>query len=180
MFQITIPKVELWDESNCEFVYRDEQTLTLVHSLVSLSKWERKWHKPFLGKSKKTDEETLDYIKCMTISDDVDPEVYKYITDENLEQIKKYIDDPMTATTFSDNTHCKKSQQIVTAEVIYSWMISLGVPVEFQEWHLNSLLALIRTHSAMTAPKKKMSRRDTISQTASLNAARRKQLNTKG
>ena len=88
MLQITIPAVELWDERKQEFVTTKEQTLQLEHSLVSLSKWE-------------SNEETLDYIKCMTITQNVDPEVYNYLTNENIEEINKYIEAPMTATYFS-------------------------------------------------------------------------------
>ena len=180
MLQITVPAIELWDENKQEFITRKEQTLQLEHSLVSISKWERKWHKAFLGKAEKTNEEVIDYIKCMTITQNVDPETYNYLTSDNITQINKYIEDPMTATTFSDEKKGRGSNQIVTSEVIYSWMISLNVPFKCEKWHLNSLLALIRTHHALSQPPKKRSKREIMSRNAALNAARKQQLNTRG
>jgi len=180
MLQITIPAVELWDERKQEFVTTKEQTLQLEHSLVSLSKWESKWCKPFLTKQEKTFEETLDYIKCMTTTQNVDPEVYNHLTNENIEEINKYIEAPMTATYFSDDKTAKSSREQITAELIYYWMIALNIPFECQKWHLNRLLTLIKVCNIKNQPPKKRSRKEIMSRNAALNAARRKQLNTKG
>jgi hypothetical protein len=180
MLQITIPAVELWDERKQEFVITKEQTLQLEHSLVSISKWESKWCKPFLSKQEKTNEETLDYIKCMTITQNVDPEVYNYLTIGNINEINEYIEAPMTATYFSDEKTNKTSREQVTAELIYYWMIALNIPFECQNWHLNRLLTLIKVCSIKNQPPKKRSRKEIMSRNAALNAARRKQLNTKG
>jgi hypothetical protein len=180
MLQITIPAVELWDERKQEFVTTKEQTLQLEHSLVSISKWESKWCKPFLSKQEKTFEETLDYIKCMTITQNVDPEVYNYLTNENIEEINMYIEDPMTATYFSDDKTVKPNREQITAELIYYWMIALNIPFECQKWHLNRLLTLIKVCNIKNQPPKKRSRKEIMSRNAALNAARRKQLNTKG
>jgi len=180
MLQITIPAVEQWDERKQEFVTTKEQTLQLEHSLVSLSKWESKWCKAFLTKQEKTFEETLDYIKCMTITQNVDPEVYNYLTNGNISEINEYIEAPMTATYFSDEKTSKTSREQVTAELIYYWMIAFNIPFECQKWHLNRLLTLIKVCNIKNQPPKKRSKKDIMSRNAALNAARRKQLNTKG
>ena len=180
MLQITIPAGEQWDEINQVFINTKEQTLQLEHSLVSLSKWESKWCKAFLTKNEKTDEETIDYIKCMTITQNVDPNTYNCLTKENVEQIKKYIEAPMTATYFSEEHSGKSSREQVTSELIYYWMIALNIPMECQKWHLNRLLTLIRVCNIKNQPPKKMSKRAIMSRNAALNAARRKQLNTRG
>jgi hypothetical protein len=180
MLQITIPARELWDETRNEFVYRKEQTLQLEHSLVSLSKWESKWCKAFLSKKDKTYEETIDYIKCMTLTQNVSPDTYKYLTEDNFAQIEKYITAPMTATVFSEYGLVKNGSQVVTSEVIYYWMIALNIPPEYQKWHLNRLLTLIRVCNIKNQPPKKRSSRDIMSRNAALNAKRRKQLNSKG
>lgn len=180
MLQITIPAVELWDERKQEFVITKEQTLQLEHSLVSISKWESKWCKPFLSKQEKTFEETLDYIKCMTITQNVDPEVYNYLTNKNIEEINEYINAPMTATYFSDEKNSKPSREQVTAELIYYWMIAFNIPFECQKWHLNRLLTLIKVCNIKNQPPKKRSKKEIMSRNAALNAARRKRLNTKG
>ena len=185
MLQITIPAIvsEQYDEQKEEFIYTveaKEQSICLEHSLVSLSKWESKWCKPFLSKNNKTDEELLDYIKCMTITQNVDPTVYIRLTDQNLKEIKQYIEAPQTATYFSEDKNSKNSREVVTAELIYYWMIALNIPVEFQKWHLNRLLALIKVCNIKNAPPKKRSKREIMSRNAALNAARRQQLNTKG
>lgn len=180
MLRITIPAVEQWDEAKQEFIYTKEQTLSLEHSLVSLSKWESKWCKAFLTKQEKTFEETLDYIKCMTLTQNVDPEVYNYLTNGNVNEINEYIEAPMTATYFSDEKTSKTSREQITAELIYYWMIALNIPFECQKWHLNRLLTLIKVCNIKNQPPKKRSKKDIMSRNAALNAARRKQLNTKG
>jgi len=180
MLHIIIPAVEQWDEVKQEFVYTKDQMLSLEHSLVSLSKWESKWCKAFLTKQEKTFEETLDYIKFMTITQNVDPKVYNYLTNENIDEVNRYIEAPMTATYFSEDKTSKISREQVTAELIYYWMISLNIPFECQKWHLNRLLTLIKVCNIKNTPPKKRSRKDIMSRNAALNAARRKQLNTRG
>lgn len=175
MLQITIPPGEMWDEMCNEFVTTKGQTLTLEHSLVSLSKWESKWHKPFLSKEPKTQIETIDYIKCMTLTQNVDPNIYQFITRDNINEINAYIDNPMTATTFFDRENKKPNRSIITAEIIYYWMIALNVPMECQKWHLNRLLTLIKVCDIKNQPDKKMSRNEVLSRNKALNAARRKQ-----
>ena len=181
MLQLTIPiSPEGWDEEKGEFVEPRTVTLELEHSLVSLSKWESKWCKAFLSKDEKSPEEILDYIKCMTITPDVDPDVYSHLTRENFTQVNQYIEAPMTATYFHDDKSGKGGREIITSELIYYWLIALQINWECQYWHLNRLITLIRVCNVKNAPPKKMSKRDIMSRNASLNAARRKQLNTKG
>lgn len=134
--------------------------------------------KPFLSREPKTVAETIDYIRCMTITQNVDPKIYNSITNNIINEINAYIDKPMTATTFSDNSG--KSKEVVTSELIYYWMFSMNIPMECQKWHLNRLLTLIRVCNVKNAPPKKMSRKEIMSRNAALNAARRKQLNSKG
>lgn len=182
MLQITIPAAELWDERKNEFVNIKEQTLQLEHSLVSISKWESKWKKAFLKNVDKTDAEIIDYIKCMTITQNVDPQIYNYLTNENYKQINEYIGDPMTATKVYDSGNKKNSRETVTSELIYYWMIALNIPIKFEKWHLNRLLTLIRVCNIKNQPpkKRKANAKDTANRYAELNAARRKQLNSQG
>ena len=181
MLRILVPLgVEQWDEKTEEFIQPDYFTLELEHSLVALSKWESKWQKPFLSKQDKTIAETMDYIKCMTVTENVDPCIYDLLTSNNISEVMKYIGDPMTATTISDDKSAKPNREIVTAEIIYHWMIAFQIPFECQHWHLNRLLTLIRVCSIKNQPPKKMNKRDVMSRNAALNAARRKQLNTRG
>ena len=180
MLQITIPAGERWDEGKQEFIQVKGHTLQLEHSLISLSKWESKWCKAFLSNKDKTYEETMDYIKCMTIMPNVDPDVYNYLTSDNINQINEYIGAPMTATYFSEDKSRKAGHDVVTAELIYYWMISLNIPFECQKWHLNRLLALIRVCNIKNQPPKKMSKREIMSRNAALNAARRSQMGTTG
>ena len=181
MLRITIPDEESWDEGREEFIVTWKgRTLQLEHSLISLSKWESKWCKPFLSKKGMSEEESLDYIKMMTITPNVSDETYSHLTKENIDQITSYINAPMTATTFSEDKNSKKNNEIVTAELIYYWMIALNIPLEWEKRHLNRLLTLIRVCNIKNAPPKKKSKREIMSQNAALNAARRKQLNSRG
>lgn len=185
MLKITIKGCELWDERNNEFVTIPETVLALEHSLVSISKWEAKYHKPYLARNKndtKTSDEILFYIKCMTLTQNVPDVVYLGLTKKNFDEIREYIEDPMTATTVSNNRRGPTSNKIVTSEIIYYWMISYGIPVEFQKWHLNRLLMLIQVCDAYNnaGSGKKMSARELASRNSALNAARRKQINSRG
>ncbi len=182
MLRLTIPAQEFWDEKNEMFIKTKEQVLTLEHSLVSLSKWESKWCKPFITKGVKTTEETIDYIKCMTLTQNVNPMIYSLITDEHIEKVNKYVDAPMTATWFSDDDEPKgkgNSEQ-VTSELIYYWMIAFGIPSEYQKWHLNRLLTLIKVCNAKQKPRKKKSMKEIMSRNRMINEARKKKYNTTG
>lgn len=180
MLRITIPRVELFDDKTQTFIELEEQTLELEHSLVSISKWESKWNKAFLSRREKTYEETLDYIKCMTLTDNVSDDVYYRLTRANVEQINKYIEAPMTATHFSEDNSNSSSRETITSELIYYWMITLNINFECQYWHLNRLLTLVKVCNIKNQPPKKRSKRDIMSRNRSLNAARRQQLNTTG
>lgn len=181
MLEIIVPSSEWYDENKEEFVrvLKKDQILRLEHSLVSLSKWESKWCKPFLSNNKKTQEETIDYIKCMTITQNVDPIVYDCLTIANINDINNYIEAPMTATTFLNNNH-SVNREIVTSELIYYWMIALNVPFECQKWHLNRLLTLINVCSIKNSPDKKMPVNEIYERNRVLNEARKRQLKTKG
>lgn len=181
MLTITIPATETFDEIKGEFVYTNERTLQLEHSLISISKWESKWCKSFLdSKQEKSFEETIDYIKCMTLDKNVGDEVYRCLTQANLDAIHDYIAAPMTATYFSNNEQGKKNNEQITSELIYYWMIALQIPFECQKWHINRLLTLIRVCNIKNQPPKKMNKREIMSRNAALNAARRQQMNSKG
>lgn len=179
MLRIVIPALEAFDERTEEFITLKEQTLQLEHSLVSLSKWESTWCKPFLEKGNKTREESIDYIRCMTLTQNVDPQVFLRITDKNILEVTEYIEAPMTATIFS-NSKKAGNKEIVTAEIIYYWMINANIPFECQKWHLNRLITLINVCNIKNQPQKKMGRREILSRNASLNAARKQAYNTKG
>lgn len=181
MLVIEIPLgPEGWDEEHEKFIKPQTFKLELEHSLVALSEWESKWHKPFFSKQEKTTEETMSYVECMTLTENVPPGVYTLITQDNVTKINNYIADSMTATTFSEDQKGKNSRETITSELIYYWMISLNIPVEFQHWHINRLPTLIRVCNIKNAPPKKMSRGDIMRRNAALNAARRQQLGSKG
>lgn len=179
-----IPEMELYDSSRNLFVTLPrvkEQTLILEHSLISISLWESHWKTPFLKNEQKTDEQTLDYIRCMTINKNVDPNVYKRLPASIIRQIQRYIDDPMTATTFREEGETKKnSKKIITSEEIYWEMIALNIPSEYEKWHLNRLLTLIKICAIKSQPQKKMSKREIFERNKALNEARRKALNSNG
>lgn len=190
MLTITIPELEGWDNVNQEFVIlKPSRTIQLEHSLVSVSKWEAKWHKPFLSKEPLTAEELLDYVRCMTVTSNVDPELYSRLSRENYKAIQSYMDDPMTATWFGKKgakqspTKGLGGGKAVTSEVIYYWMISYNIPVEFQKWHLSRLMTLIKVFNEENKPKDKRNRvnqRDAAAERARLNAERRAAMHTTG
>lgn len=181
MLLITIPGREYWDEKKEEFVYSDSHILHLEHSLVSLSKWESKWNKVFLGKQDSiSNEEMFDYIRCMVVDQDVDPDILFSLTSKNIDDINNYINASMTATYFREEKKTRASREQVTSELIYYWMISLNIPFECQNWHLNRLLTLIKVCNIKNQPPKKRNKQSIANDYKAINAARKKQLNTKG
>lgn len=179
MLRIEIPKRDGWDEVREEFVEFKGGTLQLEHSLVSMSKWESIWHKPFLDKfEKRTQEEFLSYVQCMNMTQNVDPEIFSFLTPENYKQITDYIQNPMTATTFREdpNKHGRSmgSGNIVTSEYLYYMMIDAGVPWECQKWHLNRLMTLLKICAVKRQEEnKKMPKNEQMSRFSAAKAASR-------
>lgn len=180
MLNISIPMVEAFDDEKQEFVVAESFNLSFEHSLVSLSKWESFWRKPFLSSDEKTSEETRWYIEAMLVTPDVPPEVFSRLTSQHVHDINEYIAATMTATWFREEKQARPNREIITAEIIYYWMISLNVPFECQHWHLNRLLTLIRVCNQKNAPAKKMTPRQAAEQQRNLNAQRKARLGTRG
>lgn len=179
MLVLRVPETELYDSSKNLFTNYKECTLTLEHSLMSISKWESKWHKPYFNSKEKSIDEIRDYIRCMTISQIPDDLVFDRLSADNIRQINDYIQDPMTATTFRESQN-KKGKEILTSEIIYYLMIAYGIPFECQKWHINKLFTLIKVCEIKNSPPKKMSKSDIFKQNKELNAYRRSVLNSKG
>lgn len=187
MLEIITGDVELFDSVAEEFVTVKSAKLQLEHSLISVKKWEQKWHKPFLDKTvDKTREEMCDYVRCMTINAGVDPVVYRVLTPQIMERILKYMEEPMTATTINENLLTisglkKNSREGVTAEIIYYWMIALSIPVDpFEKWHLNQLLTLIKVVNIKNGKQPKLNPKDAAKERAALNKQRRARFKSKG
>ena len=180
MLQLEIPAREFFDEDASSFIVYTKESLQVEHSLVSLSKWESKWCKPFLSKTEKTSEEMLDYIRCMTITQHVRPETYSFLPQSIFNTIDQYINQSMTATWFHEDKNAPKSREVITSELIYYWMIAHSIPFECQKWHLNRLLTLIRVCNIKNQPPKKQGRKEMMANRSALNQARKAQYQTKG
>lgn len=191
MLKLTIPATELYNELTGEFIEIPETTLQLEHSLISLSKWESKWKKPFLDdQSTRTYEEMIDYIRCMTLTQNVNPDVYLGIKGSLMREVRDYIDDRMTATWISEEARkkmraknrkvLKPEKEAITSELIYYWMISLQIPFECQKWHINRLLTLIEVCNMKGEAPTKIPQQEQIRNYAALNAARKKKHHTRG
>lgn len=184
ILKIHIPYIDGWDNRTEQFVKYEPCDLYLKHSLVSLQKWESKYKKAYLSDEQKTEEEIIDYIRFMTIKPyNVDPNIYYFIPNDEMKRISEHITDPMTATTFSSARGMGSSggrKEIVTAEVIFWWMIELGIPIEFKKWHLNQLMTLIRVCEVKSGDQKKMNRNDILASNKALNAKRRAAMHTRG
>lgn len=179
MLKIVVPGKEMFDETSQEFVTVGDVVLELEHSLVSLSKWESFHEKPFLGEEKTT-EEVFSYIKFMNLTPDVPETVFENLSEENLSEIQKYLDAKMTATWFSEAPGAPQTRDVITAELIYYWMITFQIPFECENWHLNKLFTLIRVCNIKQAKPKKMSRAEIAARNRELNAQRKAQLGTTG
>jgi hypothetical protein len=179
MLTLLVPVTsEFYDESTEMFVPPEYYKLELEHSLFSLSKWESFFEKPFLS-TEKTQEETLWYVGAMITSTNPPGEILQKLTNDNIVAINEYVGAKMTATWFRKEGE-SKPKEIITAEIIYYWMISLGIPFECDRWHLNKLMTLIKVCNQKNAPEKKMNRADIAKRNRELNAQRKAQLGTSG
>lgn len=179
MLAITVPALDLYDEAKGEFVLLPEIELSLEHSLVSLSKWESMWEKPFLAPGERSTDETLSYVACMSLTSDIPSEILYRLSNENIDRVNEYISAKMTATWFKEEK-TPPSREIITAELIYYWMIALTIPFECQHWHLNRLTTLIKVCNQKNAPQKKMNKRDLAARNRALNEQRQAALKTTG
>lgn len=180
MLHITVSGAEMFDETRQEFITHGDVDLVLEHSLVSLSKWESIYEKPFLGEGEKTTEEVIGYIKSMTLTPEVPEEIFHRLSEENVTKINEYIDAKMTATWFNDAPGAPRAREVITSEVIYYWLIAFQIPFECETWHLNRLFTLIRVCNIKQAKPEKMSRAEIAARNRELNAQRRAQWGTKG
>lgn len=187
MLIINIPASEYWDEKKEKFINIPEYTLHMEHSLVSISKWEAEWEKPFLNeKETRSDEETISYIKYMTIEQNIPDIVFQNLSNDIRLKINNYIEKKMTATWFREEPKSTmlKKREVITSEVIYYWMVELNIPVEFQKWHINRLLTLIKVcnekHKEASGDKKKMSKSELMARNRALNMQRRAKMKSKG
>ena len=184
MLEIKIDDIEYWDdsdedESKHHFAFIPGVVIQLEHSLVSISKWEMKWKIPYNNGEQKTVEQTWDYFKCMTLNE-VDDQYYKLLSPEQINEINNYINDPMTATWFSDREKKNGKKEIITNEVIYGWLVLLQIPFEVQYWHINRLLTLVQVVNEKNSPPKKRSRADMLKRQYELNEERLAKYNTTG
>lgn len=182
MLTIEIPEAKLFDEESNTFFTSPGATLLLEHSLASLSKWESIWNKPFLDGSTRTDEETRGYVSCMNLAPVPSEDVYNKLSSEQVSQIAAYINSKQTATWFTEDPYARPSSEIVTAEIVYYWMIAHNIPPEYQYWHFNKLLTLIKVCNEKNKPAKrsKMGTRDQAASRRMLNKQRQAELGTKG
>jgi hypothetical protein len=180
VLRITVPGVEHFDEENSEFITKGDYVLELEHSLVTLSKWESITERPFLAEGKKTAEDVMSYIRVMVQTPDVPPVVFDRLSQENIDDINKYIAAKMSATWFSTVPNAPKTKETITSELIYYWMTVFNIPWEAQYWHLSRLFTLIKVCNEKNAKPKKMSRAETVARNRKLNEERKQQFKTRG
>lgn len=181
MLEIVVKSAEFYQPSINKFINTQECTLTLEHSLISISKWESKWKIPYFSDTPKTERQYIDYLKCMTIGNVKEPNVYYALSSENLQEISEYMADSMTATTFTTKQNQKRGKaDTITAELLYARMCTYGIPFECQKWHINKLLTLIKVCDLQNSPRDRMGKKETSMWNAEQNAARRAKYNTRG
>lgn len=178
MLEITLTSTS-WDSEKEEFLY-DVFVLHLEHSLVSLSKWESKFKKAFLGPKEKTTEEVYGYIEAMHVGEEIPVGKLNLLTDSDVEKINAYIEDSMTATTINERKTKSPPREIITSELIYYWITSYQIPWEAQHWHLNRLLTLIKVFNAKNSKPEPRSRAEVMAERRALNAERLRKYNTTG
>lgn len=181
MLKLSLPVIEVWTGTEFDYIGGDE--VELEHSLYTVAAWEAKWKKPFANKKGLEREELLDYImNFMCQTKNTPREAWLSLTNKEVEQILKYMEDSMTATTIKNQNGSNKgsARSIVTSELIYFYMANYGIPWECEHWHLNRLMTLIDVCAAKNSPPKKMSKGEAARLQAEQNARMRAKYNSKG
>lgn len=180
MLRIIIEGDEVFNDETQTFDTINDVVFDLEHSLISLSKWESEYQKPFLSPGAKTSEEIFGYLKAMVVTPNLDPDVLYDCSQDNIDKIQKYIDSSQSATTFGVMPDRRGPGEVITSELIYYWLVSFNIPFECQYWHLNRLFSLIRICNIKSGKPRKMSRNDIAQRNRDLNAQRRAELGTSG
>lgn len=180
MLRIRIEGEEFFDEVDNTFSTVGDIVLDLEHSLISLSKWEAEFQKPFLGPGEKTTDEIMEYVHAMIMTQDVPGNIMKRFSADHLTKVNEYIESNQSATTFGQMPKTPGRSEIITSELIYYWMVAFNIPFECEQWHLNRLFALIRICNVKQSKPKKMSRNEIAARNRELNAQRKAQLGTTG
>lgn len=182
MLEVIIPEDEFYDQSTNKFITIPSCKIVIEHSLISVAKWESKWHMPYLSDSPRSPIQELDYIKCMIIGSIPNDLTLKTLSAENIKLIRDYINNPMTATTFQKNSKStgRGKKENTTAETIYAHMFAHSIPIDCQKWHLNRLLTLLRVCDLKNSPRDKMTKKQTAMWNAEQNALRKAKYNTRG
>lgn len=180
MLRIIIEGDELFNEEDQSFFTVNDVVLELEHSLISVSKWESEYEKPFLSSGQKTAEEIFGYLKAMIVTPNVDPDVLYRCSQQTISQIQEYIESNQSATTFGSMPERRGPGEVITSELVYYWMVSFNIPFECETWHLNRLFALIRICNIKNSKPKKMSRNEIAQRNRELNAKRKAELGTSG
>ena len=165
--KIFIPEKELWDDSRGEFISTKEHRLTLEHSLVSLTKWESKWCKPFLSPEEKTQEEIMDYVRCMIMDEDVEDEIVYAFTPAEMKKVEAYIAKDQTGTTIPEtkDSNEPRSNELMTSELIYYYLGQIQcLSPTIENWHLSRTLMLIRVASFKQKPEKELNKKEALAQ----------------
>ena len=181
MLTISLINQDFFDAETSEFIEYPDMEIQLEHSLISMSKWESLFEKPFLAPGQRSRDEVLSYIGCMILTPGIDSSVVNRLGNNELSLIDAYISSKQSATTFGDlPARNKSSGETITSELIYYWMVAFNIPFECQTWHLNRLFSLIRILNLKQEKPKKMSRAEISARNAELNAKRRAALGTSG
>jgi len=182
MLTVIVSGDEIFNEETSEFSSVGDFVLELEHSLLSLSKWESKFEKPFLGKDEKTAEELMWYVRAMILNPIYPSDLFARLSRENLDEINAYIESKQSATTFGHmpEHRTRGRAETITSELIYYWLVAFNIPFETETWHLNRLFSLIRICNIKQSKPTKMSRNEVAQRNRELNAQRRAQLGTSG
>lgn len=180
MLKLIVIGSEYFDNDTQTFETVGTVELELEHSLLSLSKWESKHQKPFLSNSGRSTEEVLDYIEAMIMTPEYPQDIIGRLDQSNLDAINKYIESKESATTFGSMPERRGRGEVITAELIYYWMVAFNIPFECERWHLNRLFALIRICNIKNSKPTKISRHEMMARNRELNEKRKAEFNTKG
>lgn len=155
-------------------------TLKFEHSLLSISKWEAKYKKAFLGTTQKTPIEMIEYYEEMLVSP-ANRELVYLLEPDQLEELTNYVNSQRTASSVPDlDGRPSPFREIVTSELIYYWMVALNIPFEAEKWHLSRLMMLIRITNFKQTPPEKQNKAQMMAKMREINEQRKAQYNTTG
>ena len=157
MFSLEIPDLELYDSEKMQFYTIEGGCFTFSYTLNKLYQWENRTNVRFIDNPELTIELLQDFV-VFICNEELKPElVNEKVISMFMEEINN-----VTGPTVLPKRPNKGRKNILTSDIIYAYMYTLGIDTKWEYENLNKLLLLIAVVQDISNPPEKMSKEESI------------------